>query len=167
MREVEITTQHLIADGFDIGTARDPYKKFVPALSSNPPANNMAMLCGLYVGDCLAATIWGLTHNGRFYHLLPTYEKDELTKYSPGSILLLKLLEWCIAKQITVYDFTAGDESYKALWCDQNLQLHDYIEGVTVRGKIFAAREKTYRYLKRRIKKAPLLFSLAKRVRAG
>ena len=29
MREVEITSQHLIADGFDIGTARDPYKTFV------------------------------------------------------------------------------------------------------------------------------------------
>ena len=29
MREVEVTTQHLIADGFDIGTSRDPYKNFV------------------------------------------------------------------------------------------------------------------------------------------
>jgi acyl-[acyl-carrier protein] desaturase len=29
MREVEMTTQHLINDGFDIGTARDPYKNFV------------------------------------------------------------------------------------------------------------------------------------------
>ena len=29
MREVEITTQHLIADGFDIGTGKDPYKNFV------------------------------------------------------------------------------------------------------------------------------------------
>ena len=29
MREIEQTTQHLIADGFDIGTARDPYKNFV------------------------------------------------------------------------------------------------------------------------------------------
>jgi len=29
MREVEITTQHLISDGFDIGTGRDPYKNFV------------------------------------------------------------------------------------------------------------------------------------------
>lgn len=29
MREVEITTQHLLADGFDIGTDRDPYKNFV------------------------------------------------------------------------------------------------------------------------------------------
>lgn len=29
MREVEMTTQHLITDGFDIGTGRDPYKNFV------------------------------------------------------------------------------------------------------------------------------------------
>ncbi|MEP2059170.1 MAG: acyl-ACP desaturase [Maribacter litoralis] len=29
MREIELTTQHLISDGFDIGTDRDPYKNFV------------------------------------------------------------------------------------------------------------------------------------------
>ena len=29
MREIEMTTQHLIADGLDIGTGRDPYKNFV------------------------------------------------------------------------------------------------------------------------------------------
>lgn len=29
MREIEMTTQHLIADGFDIGTGNDPYKNFV------------------------------------------------------------------------------------------------------------------------------------------
>ncbi len=29
MREVEMTTQHLLSDGFDIGTDRDPYKNFV------------------------------------------------------------------------------------------------------------------------------------------
>ena len=29
MREMEISTQHLINDGFDIGTGRDPYRNFV------------------------------------------------------------------------------------------------------------------------------------------
>lgn len=29
MRQMEISTQHLLADGFDIGTARDPYRSFI------------------------------------------------------------------------------------------------------------------------------------------
>jgi acyl-[acyl-carrier-protein] desaturase len=29
MRQMEISTQYLIADGFDIGTGRDPYRNFV------------------------------------------------------------------------------------------------------------------------------------------
>ena len=29
MREIEMTTQHLLNDGFDLGTDRDPYKNFV------------------------------------------------------------------------------------------------------------------------------------------
>jgi acyl-[acyl-carrier-protein] desaturase len=29
MRQMEISTQHLIADGMDLGTARDPYRNFV------------------------------------------------------------------------------------------------------------------------------------------
>ncbi|MGB2128759.1 MAG: acyl-ACP desaturase [Flavicella sp.] len=48
MREVEITTQHLIADGFDIGTSRDPYKTFVytsfQELATYVSHNNVAKL---------------------------------------------------------------------------------------------------------------------------
>lgn len=48
MREVEITTQHLIADGFDIGTSRDPYKNFVytsfQELATYVSHNNVAKL---------------------------------------------------------------------------------------------------------------------------
>ena len=48
MREVEITTQHLVADGFDIGTARDPYKTFVytsfQELATYVSHNNVAKL---------------------------------------------------------------------------------------------------------------------------
>ena len=32
MKEVERTTQHLIQDGFDIGTGQDPYKNFLQVL---------------------------------------------------------------------------------------------------------------------------------------
>ncbi len=67
MREVEITTQHLITDGFDIGTDRDPYKNFVYTsfqelatyISHNRVSqiakkygdNKLAKMCRLIAGD--------------------------------------------------------------------------------------------------------------------
>lgn len=67
MREIEITTQHLINDGFDIGTGRDPYKNFVYTsfqelatyVSHNRVAqiakkhgdNKLSKMCKLIAGD--------------------------------------------------------------------------------------------------------------------
>lgn len=67
MREVEVTTQHLITDGFDIGTDRDPYKNFVYTsfqelatyVSHNRVAqiakkygdNKLSKMCKLIAGD--------------------------------------------------------------------------------------------------------------------
>lgn len=67
MREIEMTTQHLIADGFDIGTGRDPYKNFVYTsfqelatyISHNRVAqlakgygdNKLSKICKMIAGD--------------------------------------------------------------------------------------------------------------------
>jgi acyl-[acyl-carrier-protein] desaturase len=67
MREVEITTQHLIADGFDIGTSRDPYKNFVytsfqelatyvshnnvAKIARNAGMKNLGKMCKIIAGD--------------------------------------------------------------------------------------------------------------------
>ncbi len=67
MREVEVTTQHLINDGFDPGTGRDPYKNFVftsfqelaTYISHNRVAqmakkfgdNKLSKMCRLIAGD--------------------------------------------------------------------------------------------------------------------
>jgi len=67
MREVEMTTQHLIADGFDIGTGRDPYKNFVytsfqelatyvshnrvSQLAKSYGDNKLSKMCKMIAGD--------------------------------------------------------------------------------------------------------------------
>jgi acyl-[acyl-carrier-protein] desaturase len=67
MREIEISTQHLIADGFDIGTDRDPYKNFVytsfqelatyvshnrvSQLAKAHGAKDLAKMCKMIAGD--------------------------------------------------------------------------------------------------------------------
>ncbi|MCG2459399.1 acyl-ACP desaturase [Flavobacteriaceae bacterium F89] len=49
MREVEITTQYLLADGFDIGTDRDPYRNFVytsfQELATNISHKRVGQMC--------------------------------------------------------------------------------------------------------------------------
>ncbi|RZJ34076.1 MAG: acyl-ACP desaturase [Flavobacterium sp.] len=67
MREVEVTTQHLLADGFDIGTGTDPYKNFVytsfqelatyishnrvSQLARNYGDKKLSKLCKMIAGD--------------------------------------------------------------------------------------------------------------------
>lgn len=67
MKEIEKTTQHLIADGFDIGTDRDPYKNFVytsfqelatyvshnrvAKIAKNKGNKRLAKMCQIISGD--------------------------------------------------------------------------------------------------------------------
>ena len=67
MREMEISTQHLINDGFDIGTGHDPYRNFiytsfqelatnishrrVASFSKNAGNQRLAKICGIIAAD--------------------------------------------------------------------------------------------------------------------
>jgi acyl-[acyl-carrier-protein] desaturase len=63
MREMEVTTQHLINDGFDIGTGRHPYKNFVytsfQELATNISHRRVATLVKK-TGNTLLAKINGI-----------------------------------------------------------------------------------------------------------
>lgn len=63
MREMEISTQHLINDGFDIGTGRDPYRNFVytsfQELATNISHRRVATLVKK-TGNTLLAKINGI-----------------------------------------------------------------------------------------------------------
>ena len=62
MREMEVSTQHLLADGFDIGTSRDPYRSFIytsfQELATNLSHRRVAAIAK-QEGDDLLARICG------------------------------------------------------------------------------------------------------------
>ena len=62
MREMEVSTQHLLADGFDIGTSRDPYRSFIytsfQELATNLSHRRVAQFAK-QAGDDLLARICG------------------------------------------------------------------------------------------------------------
>ncbi|MCZ6770839.1 MAG: GNAT family N-acetyltransferase, partial [Proteobacteria bacterium] len=88
-------------------------------------------LSTLKAGSEILAIHWGMTFGRRFYHFMPTYDRSAYAKFSPGRLLLLKLMEWSFENQIEVFDFTVGNDVYKKDWCDKELKLYDCILPIT------------------------------------
>jgi len=92
MKEVEITTQHLINDGFDIGTARDPYKNFVytsfQELATYISHNNVAKLAKAKGFKTLARLNKIIAGDEMRHHLAYVTFVKEIFKYDPSEMML-------------------------------------------------------------------------------
>jgi len=104
MREVEITTQHLINDGFDPGTDRDPYKNFVftsfqelatyvshirvSKLAKSFGDKKLAKMCNLIAGDEMR------------HHLAYSEFVDRIFKVDPSEMMLA--FQYMMKQKITM-----------------------------------------------------------------
>ena len=92
MREVEITTQHLITDGFDIGTARDPYKNFVytsfQELATYVSHNNVAKMARKRGHKLLAKMSKIIAGDEMRHHLAYTEFVKQIFKHDPSEMML-------------------------------------------------------------------------------
>lgn len=92
MREVEITTQHLINDGFDIGTSNDPYKNFVytsfQELATYVSHNRVALIAKKY-GDKKLHKICNMIAGDEMRHHLAYSEfVNQIFKVDPSEMML-------------------------------------------------------------------------------
>ncbi len=92
MREVEITTQHLIADGFDIGTATDPYKNFVytsfQELATYISHNNVAKIARKKGHKALAKMSKIIAGDEMRHHIAYTEFVKQIFKIDPSEMML-------------------------------------------------------------------------------
>ena len=94
---------------------------------------------GLWVGDELVAGLWGAVFRGRYAFLITSYRTD-WSKLSVGRLLIESVIQMCIARgDLTTFDLTVGEESYKASWADHTLPLYRYQAARSLRGRAFAA----------------------------
>ena len=104
MREVEITTQHLIADGFDIGTGRDPYKNFVytsfQELATYVSHNRVSQIAKDY-GDKKLAKVCKLIAGDEMRHHHAYCEfVDQIFKVDPSEMMLA--FQYMMKQKITM-----------------------------------------------------------------
>ncbi|MCH2033807.1 MAG: acyl-ACP desaturase [Tenacibaculum sp.] len=92
MREVEISTQHLIADGFDIGTSTDPYKNFVytsfQELATYVSHNNVAKIARKKGHKLLARMSKIIAGDEMRHHKAYTAFVSEIFKIDPSEMML-------------------------------------------------------------------------------
>jgi len=92
MREVEISTQHLIADGFDLGTATDPYKNFVytsfQELATYISHNNVAKMARKKGHKALAKMSKIIAGDEMRHHVAYTEFVNQIFKIDPSEMML-------------------------------------------------------------------------------
>ncbi|NHM07874.1 acyl-ACP desaturase [Flavobacterium sp. CYK-4] len=92
MREVEITTQYLLSDGFDIGTDRDPYKNFVytsfQELATYISHNRVSQLAKSYGDNKLSKMCKMIAGDEMRHHHAYSHFVQEIFNVDPNGMML-------------------------------------------------------------------------------
>jgi CelD/BcsL family acetyltransferase involved in cellulose biosynthesis len=123
------------------------------------------VLSVLRLDKTIIAAHWGLIHDGCFYWLIPAFDEEGFGTFSPGAMLLRNLLKWSCDRDLDRFDFTIGDEEYKEHWCDTTLKLHDTLNNLTWRGRLYLMGVKSKRGILEVAKERPRLAAAIRGVR--
>jgi CelD/BcsL family acetyltransferase involved in cellulose biosynthesis len=139
----------------------EPAVRLVRNIASTKVDGFEGLVSVLYVGDSIAAAHMGMRSKGVLHWWFPTYQHS-LSKYSPGSILLMLLAEEMAKLGVVTLDLGKGESPYKAAFMTGAVPL---IEGVvdvpSAPAMIRRARIRGERWLRR----SPMLKPVRKVVR--
>lgn len=104
MREVEITTHHLINDGFDIGTGRDPYKNFVytsfQELATYISHNRVAQMAKQFGDKKLSKMCKLIAGDEMRHHMAYSEFVNQIFKVDPSE--MMKAFQYMMKLKITM-----------------------------------------------------------------
>ena len=124
-------------------------------------------LHGLLLDGRVIATYGGAVDERRFSCMFNSFDASpEIARFSPGDILLTRLIRAQCALGRTGLDLGIGEARYKRLFCRDVEELVDVFLPVTMKGRLYGAALSRYLALKRTVKQTPWLWSLAKKTRA-
>lgn len=101
----------------------------------------------------------------RFSAMLTAFDSDpQVSRYSPGDQLLLRLIQDQAARGRSAFDLGVGEAEYKARICDTVIPLAESVLPVTVRGRLLGGVRRAEALARRRIKRTPWAMALARRL---
>ncbi len=141
-------------------------RDFYSALARNPYPDGPCHVAALECGDDIVAANWGLMRGDRYYYVMHSFcGAGPAGRFSPGRHLMYHLMQWAIARGARIFDFTIGDEDFKARWCEVSQPLYDSVAALGGSSIALAAALRSGRAVKRIVKGNPTLRLAAERVR--
>ena len=144
----------------------EPIRRFLAAaVSGADPAIELHALRLAESGRVLAV-FGGAVSAGRYSGMMTSFDADpEVSRYSPGDLLLQHLVRDQTARGRQGFDLGVGEARYKASICDETIELAETVVPVTLRGRAFGLVRIGLKRVKRRIKRDPRLFEAVQRLR--
>ncbi|WP_232629751.1 GNAT family N-acetyltransferase [Methylobacterium sp. Leaf118] len=152
----------------------DPYaepslRRFVAAATAPGPdgrAPAIEVHALATVAGRILATFGGAVDAQRFCGMWTSFDTDpELGRFSPGEILLHRLIGDQSARGRRALDLGVGEASYKAKTCDETIELVEAVLPVSPTGHLVALAAGAAVRLKHRVKRSPRLMDAARRLR--
>lgn len=157
----------------DLGIA-DPYadaavRRFIAtAIATAPGATPAIEVHALVASESgrILATFGGAVDGARFCGMWTSFDTDsELGRFSPGEILLHRLVGDQAARGRRALDLGVGEAGYKAKTCDETIELVEQTVPVSPASHALALASRVAVRLKHRIKRSPRLWAAAQSLR--
>ena len=109
-----------------------------------------------------AATAFGFRNSSEWLLYQMAMSSGPESRHSPGTHLLMELMRHCTERGVGRLDLALGDESYKAEWCDEHIDLWNSTLAFTARGKVIEKMIRLCAAVRLRLATDPKLYDRAK-----
>ncbi len=120
-------------------------------ITSNLAMEEKAYISYITINDEIIAAHSGFIYKNTCYYLFPVY-KEEYKKYSPGKILLKKIIDDSKSKSLQYFDLTIGSENYKKNYSNNELCSGIFLQSVSLKGYFYILHKKLKVTLKKILK---------------
>ncbi len=111
-------------------------REFYAAVATEGAPTGFARIWRLTLDGEAIGHVFGTTHAGRFHYLLIGCDYERHGRHSPGLILYDTIIERWITEGGDVFDFTIGDEAFKADFGTAAIPIHHIQHATSALGRL-------------------------------
>ena len=126
------------------------FKDFYLGLAKCKEFSKYIHISSITVNNKLISVHYGLRDTNCYYYLMPAFRQG-WKKYSPGAILMSKLIQLSFKQDLNEFDFLPGNEAYKVKWSNKKLNIYEYNKPITIKGYLYFVILRIRNYLRKSI----------------